>query len=126
MAATLPTPSKTPLMETNPSFETTMHLSVPAGNPVRSVDVDQFCPAQTATRLTAIDPALVKLPTTLLSGLSPRTDARRNIVEVPPVIPEIFQGRQFSVAVGKAQVDGPRQSLFDIDLSDRTVCGEAP
>jgi hypothetical protein len=38
-----------------------MHLGVPAGNPVPSVD--QFCPCQAATRLTAVDPALVKVPT---------------------------------------------------------------
>src|SRR6266403_3198288 len=57
------------------------------------------------------------------SGLSPRTDARRNIVAVPLVIPEIFQGRQFGVAVSQTQFDGSRQSLFDIDPSDRTVGG---
>src|SRR2546430_16881694 len=27
------------------------------------------------------------------------------------------------MAVSETQVDGSRQSLFDIDLSDRTVCG---
>src|SRR5262245_60799906 len=51
-----------------------------------------------------------------------RTDARRDIVTVPIVVPEILQWGEFGVAVGQTQVDGSWQSLFDIDVSDQTAC----
>jgi hypothetical protein len=74
---------------------------------------------QTGVSFAAIMPAGLWPINRILAGmealrLSSGTNLRGDIADVPSVIPKIFQGRPFGVAIRATYVDGARQGLLDI------------